>query len=242
MRGAVVAALAVFLAAMFTGTQLHLARRRPARRRRRALLGARLRIPGAGARSVVAKVRGRHVKAVRATATGTFRVRFVGVSVPACTGYVVRATGNKGSRAYLRHVPECARTALTEAVRLRDDERSDDRRRSRGRFLWRCRARSRAAGPSRRCSSSPPARRRRRATGRDRACPGPRRRARAAAPARGRARRRPRRAVSSAARRDRCRTSRRGPGRRSRAAPRRAVGGRRIRPPRRRTSARTRSA
>lgn len=108
MRGAVVACLAVFLAAMFTG-------------RSSTSPGAALRVAaaapfsvrGSGFRAkervqVVAKIGGRHIKAVRATATGTFRVRFVGVSAPACTGYVVRATGNKGSRAYLRHVPECA--------------------------------------------------------------------------------------------------------------------------------------
>jgi hypothetical protein len=108
MRGVVVACLAVFLAAMFTGrsstspgTALRIAAVAP------------FSVQGSGFRAqervqVVAKVRGRHVKAVRATATGTFRVRFLGVSATACTGYVVRAIGNKGSRAYLRHVPECA--------------------------------------------------------------------------------------------------------------------------------------
>ena len=107
MRGAVVAALAVFLAAMFTGrsstspgTAVRVADVAP------------FSLRGSGFRAqervrIVAQVRGRHVKAVVATATGTFRVRFVGVSVPACAGYLVRATGNKGSRAYLRHLPEC---------------------------------------------------------------------------------------------------------------------------------------
>lgn len=56
---------------------------------------------------VVAQVQGRHVKTVRATATGVFTVRFP-VSVEVCTGYIVRATGSKGSYAYLRHLPECA--------------------------------------------------------------------------------------------------------------------------------------
>jgi hypothetical protein len=56
---------------------------------------------------VVARVAGRHVKTVRATATGAFTARFA-VSVQACTGYIVRATGSKGSYAYLRHLPECA--------------------------------------------------------------------------------------------------------------------------------------
>lgn len=57
---------------------------------------------------VVAQVDGVHVKFVRATATGVFIARFAGVSVRECTGYIVRATGSKGSRAYLRHLPECA--------------------------------------------------------------------------------------------------------------------------------------
>ena len=56
---------------------------------------------------VVAQVEGRHVKTVRATATGVFTVRFSTVSVQGCSGYIVRATGSKGSRAYLRHLPEC---------------------------------------------------------------------------------------------------------------------------------------
>jgi hypothetical protein len=69
-------------------------------------------VRGAGFRAkervrVVAQVNGRHVKTVLATATGTFAARFVGVSQSSCAGYLVRATGNKGSRAYLRHVPEC---------------------------------------------------------------------------------------------------------------------------------------
>lgn len=57
---------------------------------------------------IVLKVKQRHVKTVLATRTGTFRVRFVGVSMRACEGYLVRAVGSKGSRAYVRHVPECA--------------------------------------------------------------------------------------------------------------------------------------
>lgn len=56
---------------------------------------------------VVAQVDGRHVKTVVATATGVFTARFSDVSVQACTGYIVRATGSKGSYAYLRHLPEC---------------------------------------------------------------------------------------------------------------------------------------
>ena len=57
---------------------------------------------------VVTQVQGRHVKIVRATATGVFTARFAGVSVKGCTAYIVRATGSKGSHAYLRHLPACA--------------------------------------------------------------------------------------------------------------------------------------
>jgi hypothetical protein len=47
------------------------------------------------------------VKSVVATAAGVFIARFPTVSVQGCSGYIVRATGSKGSRAYLRHLPEC---------------------------------------------------------------------------------------------------------------------------------------
>jgi hypothetical protein len=56
---------------------------------------------------VVAQVQGRRVKTVRASAIGVFTVRFP-VSIQPCTGYIVRATGSKGSHAYLRHLPSCA--------------------------------------------------------------------------------------------------------------------------------------
>ena len=56
---------------------------------------------------VVAQVEGRHVKTVVATATGVFTARFSGVSAQGCTAYIVRATGSKGSYAYLRHLPAC---------------------------------------------------------------------------------------------------------------------------------------
>jgi hypothetical protein len=56
---------------------------------------------------VVAQVEGRHVKTVFATAGGVFTARFPGVSVQGCTAYIVRATGSKGSSAYLRHLPAC---------------------------------------------------------------------------------------------------------------------------------------
>lgn len=57
---------------------------------------------------VVAKADGRHVKTVVATAKGTFTARFLRISVRECEGYIVRATGSKGSTATLRHLPACA--------------------------------------------------------------------------------------------------------------------------------------
>jgi hypothetical protein len=111
MRGAVVATLAVYLALLaFAPSGGGSTSPRAALR---VADVAPFTVRGSGFRAqervrIVAQVRGRHVKGVVATATGTFRVRFVGVSVPACAGYVVRATGSKGSRAFVRHIPECA--------------------------------------------------------------------------------------------------------------------------------------
>ena len=47
-------------------------------------------------------------RAVTATATGTFSVRYAEISLGACAAYTVRATGSLGSRATLRVMPECA--------------------------------------------------------------------------------------------------------------------------------------
>ncbi len=58
--------------------------------------------------TVVAQVEGRHVSIVVASAAGTFTLRLSGVSLGPCPAYIVQATGNRGSRAYLRSVPECA--------------------------------------------------------------------------------------------------------------------------------------
>jgi hypothetical protein len=45
---------------------------------------------------------------VHATRTGSFRVSFTNVTLGACAAYSVRAIGDRGSRALLRLVPECA--------------------------------------------------------------------------------------------------------------------------------------
>jgi hypothetical protein len=44
-------------------------------------------------------------KTAVATSRGTFAVRFRSLEVGACESYVVRAVGNRGSRASVRHIP-----------------------------------------------------------------------------------------------------------------------------------------
>ena len=56
---------------------------------------------------VVALVKGRRVMNVVATTAGVFTARFTDVSVQGCSAYIVRATGSKGSVAYVRHQPVC---------------------------------------------------------------------------------------------------------------------------------------
>ena len=56
---------------------------------------------------VVALFQGRHVKTTVATVAGVFTLRFPKVSIRACMAYIVRATGSKGSVAYVRHQPAC---------------------------------------------------------------------------------------------------------------------------------------
>jgi hypothetical protein len=47
-------------------------------------------------------------KSIRATAAGTFRVSLPAGALPRCGAYVVRATGNQGSKASLAvRTPEC---------------------------------------------------------------------------------------------------------------------------------------
>ena len=57
---------------------------------------------------VVAQAEGRHLRTVVATAKGAFTARFARITVGRCGGYFVRATGNKGSSASVRHMPACA--------------------------------------------------------------------------------------------------------------------------------------
>lgn len=62
--------------------------------------------------TIVVQVGGRHVKVVTASNAGTFTVRF-SVSLGDCPAYIVRATGNRGSQARLRSMPDCAAPTTT---------------------------------------------------------------------------------------------------------------------------------
>jgi len=56
--------------------------------------------------TLMAKDTGR--KTVTADARGRFSVRFVGVSLQRCEGYVIRAKGTRGSLAVFEVLPACA--------------------------------------------------------------------------------------------------------------------------------------
>jgi hypothetical protein len=47
-------------------------------------------------------------KSVIASARGTFRATFSGLSIGSCDLYAVRARGSRGSTAFLKVIPECA--------------------------------------------------------------------------------------------------------------------------------------
>ena len=51
--------------------------------------------------------KGVHTRVVKASATGTFTARFLRLKIRFCDGYIVRATGNKGSHAYVRRISDC---------------------------------------------------------------------------------------------------------------------------------------
>jgi hypothetical protein len=56
---------------------------------------------------VVVEARGPHVRTVTARPSGRFSAVFRGVSIPDCTGYLIVATGDRGSRARISLMPEC---------------------------------------------------------------------------------------------------------------------------------------
>jgi hypothetical protein len=57
--------------------------------------------------TVTVMIKSRHVHRVSASGAGTFTTVFTGVSLDRCIGYAVRATGDSGSTAFLKVVPEC---------------------------------------------------------------------------------------------------------------------------------------
>jgi hypothetical protein len=63
-------------------------------------------VPGERVR-VVVEARGPHVRTVTARPSGRFTAVFRGISIPDCTGYIVFATGDRGSRARISLMPEC---------------------------------------------------------------------------------------------------------------------------------------
>jgi len=58
--------------------------------------------------TVVAQAGKRRVKTVLTGATGVFSVRFRDIWLTGCYSYIVRATGNRGSRAVIKHITACA--------------------------------------------------------------------------------------------------------------------------------------
>jgi hypothetical protein len=63
-------------------------------------------VPGERVR-VVLEARGPHVRTVTARPSGRFTAAFRGVSIPDCMGFLIVATGDRGSRARLSLMPEC---------------------------------------------------------------------------------------------------------------------------------------
>ena len=56
---------------------------------------------------VITMLKGKHVRIVQATRKGTFSARFLRLKATFCSGYTVRAIGNKGSRASARRISDC---------------------------------------------------------------------------------------------------------------------------------------
>jgi hypothetical protein len=56
---------------------------------------------------VVTFLKGKHVRTVSAGRKGLFTARFLRLKATFCSGYRVRAIGNKGSRAFANRVSDC---------------------------------------------------------------------------------------------------------------------------------------
>src|SRR4051812_30226981 len=58
--------------------------------------------------TVVVSLDENHVHRLTASASGTFTTRFSSLTIKGCTAYAARATGNRGSSAFLKVLPQCA--------------------------------------------------------------------------------------------------------------------------------------
>jgi hypothetical protein len=56
---------------------------------------------------VTTQLKGKHVRTVKAGKNGAFAARFIRLKATFCSGYYVRAIGNKGSRAFSRRISDC---------------------------------------------------------------------------------------------------------------------------------------
>ena len=57
---------------------------------------------------VTTQLKDKHVRTVKASRKGVFVARFLRLKATFCSGYHVRAIGNKGSRAFTQRTSDCA--------------------------------------------------------------------------------------------------------------------------------------
>jgi hypothetical protein len=57
---------------------------------------------------VTTQLKGKHVRTVKASRKGVFVARFLRLKATFCSGYHVRAIGNKGSHAFAQRISDCA--------------------------------------------------------------------------------------------------------------------------------------
>jgi len=57
---------------------------------------------------VETQLKGKHVRTVKASRKGVFVAKFLRLKATFCSGYHVRAIGNKGSRAFAQRTSDCA--------------------------------------------------------------------------------------------------------------------------------------
>jgi len=57
---------------------------------------------------VTTQLNGTHVRTLKASRKGVFVAKFLRLKATFCSGYQVRAIGNKGSRAFAQRISDCA--------------------------------------------------------------------------------------------------------------------------------------